>query len=192
LSAPAPGRHRERREPAGEARAEERTEFFPDKGESGLGRGLELAGKNAAEETLNDRPAERPQIVAPGPCAVETAEQVALGRQRVGLGKREEDLVGETERQARRGVEMPLGLGLEADGTAGEHGGGDGNNDCQRLDRPLVGFDPDRAALGDPSDSGAEGGGQARAEPGDQRAVAARQSPVGSGRGIIVGNEVLR
>ena len=47
-----------------------------------------------------------------------------------------------------------------------------------------------RAALRDRGDAGAESHGQACAEPGDEGAVASGQPPVGSGRGIVVGEEV--
>ena len=69
-----------------------------DEGDGGvLARGLELAGEDAAEEAFDDRAAEGPQVVAAGAGAVEAAEQVALRRDRVRLGEREEDLVGEAE-----------------------------------------------------------------------------------------------
>ena len=98
---PAPCSDRERGEAAGKVGAEKRAKFVGDEGDGGiLARGLELAGEDAAEEALDDRAAEGPQVVAAGANTVEVAEKVALRRDRVRLGERKEDLVGEAERQA--------------------------------------------------------------------------------------------
>ena len=108
--------------------------------------GLEFAGEDAAEEAFDDGSAEGPQVVAAGSGAVEAAEQVALRRHRVRLGEREEDLVGEAERQAGCGMEMLVGRRVEADRAACEHRGRDRDDRRPRLDRPAVGVQAERSA----------------------------------------------
>ena len=63
---------------------------------------LELAGERSAEVALDQRRTERPQVIAPVARAVGRTEQARLGRQVVGRRRREEQLVGEAERQRRR------------------------------------------------------------------------------------------
>src|SRR5262245_61857747 len=66
--------------------------------------GLELARELAAEIALDERRAERPQMVAAGLGAIDGAEQPRLHRQIVRPIDAEKELVGQAERQRRGGL----------------------------------------------------------------------------------------
>ena len=120
---------------AREAAAEQRCQFRDGEIEEGaLAAGLERGGMAAAEIGLDHRPAERTDLVARGGHAVGVREDAAVRLELLGIGKRDEQLVGKSERQTARGFDLVGQGGEEQILLRGEHGG------RQRHDR-LIGGD---------------------------------------------------
>ena len=63
---------------------------------------LELRRQGPAEIRLDLRPAERPEVIGRRPAAIGAAEQTAVLLEFIGIGQRQEQLVVEPQRQARR------------------------------------------------------------------------------------------
>ena len=67
---------------------------------------FERRGMAAAVIGLDHRPSERAQLIARGRDAVGVAEDAAVRFEFFGIGQRDEQLVGEPERQAARGLRL--------------------------------------------------------------------------------------
>ena len=103
----APVMHSKRLQPARERAAEQRAQFrYGEVEEAVLAFGFQRGGMAAAEIGLDHRPPERPQLVTGGRHAVGVTEYAAVWIEFVGIGKRDEQLVGKTERQAARGIRL--------------------------------------------------------------------------------------
>ena len=72
--------------------------------ERALAAGFELGRAGAAEIGFDHRAAERPDLIGAGRGPSGIAESAALLRKLLGVGERQEQLVGEPERQARGGI----------------------------------------------------------------------------------------
>ena len=91
--------------PAGEVAAEQADQLGNGKiQERGLARGLELGGEGRAKIDFDLRPPERPEVIGRRPAAVGAPEQAAILLEFPGVGERQEQLVGQSERQARRRI----------------------------------------------------------------------------------------
>ena len=95
----------------------------------------------AAEIGLNDRPAERAQVIAGGVGAVGVAEAMTLHRHGLGPGEGEKGLVRQAERQAGGGVALFGQVGRETNAPARQ-------NRCRHGDdHPSFGGDRARLAV---------------------------------------------
>src|SRR4051794_17169935 len=89
--------------PAGEVAAEQADQFGNGKiQERGLARGLQLGGEGRGKINFDLRPPEGPEVIGGSPAAVGAPEQAAILLEFPGVGERQEQLVGQSERQARR------------------------------------------------------------------------------------------
>src|SRR5262245_7125047 len=91
----------------GEIAAQQGGELGEGEVEEGtLAAGLEFRRERPPEIGLDLRPAKRPQMIDAGPAAVGAPEQAAVLVELVGIGERQEQLVGVPERQARSGPDF--------------------------------------------------------------------------------------
>ena len=93
--------------PAGEIAAEQALEIrHGDIEERPLAAGFELGGETAAEIDLDLRPAEWPHVIGGGGAAVGVPEQTGVRVELLGIVERQEQLVGEPQRQSARGFRL--------------------------------------------------------------------------------------
>ena len=97
--------HADRLQPSGEVGAEQAAQFrHGEIEETRLALRLERMRVAAAEIDFDHRPPERTQMIGRGGAAVGVAEQPAVGGELVGTIERDEQLVGQPERQIGGGL----------------------------------------------------------------------------------------
>src|SRR4051812_22633896 len=93
----------ERSYPAGEIAAEQADQFGNGKiEERGLARGLEIGGEVGSKISFDLRPPEGPEVIGGRPASVGAPEQATILLEFSGVGERQEQLIGQSERQACR------------------------------------------------------------------------------------------
>jgi hypothetical protein len=141
----------------------------------------------AAEHAFDQRTAEGLERVGAGAGAVRVAEQMGVVVHILGAFEREEQLVGQAERQLRCGVEDRIMAG-QLDGAAGQHVRRDGNDHGIGGDRAARGFDAKLLARSiDCPHWRRQCHRQCCRVRGDQRAIAVANPPVDVERGFLIG-----
>ena len=151
---------------------------------------LQLCGKSTREISFDHRPPERPEMIAGRTGAVDVAEYPHVVVELFGTLKRDEDFIGQTQRQTSGSLDFRRQRRREQNMLRRQHSAGYRDDDLISRYRTFRGFDTQPfATIVDAAHRTIQCGRHGGAVLADQRAVAVEDAIIDAG--IVVAVEIL-